>query len=151
PVTLAGRPVDGREAAALATHALEHGVDVFLGDLEHRALDLERGHGIDHHFRHHFDDGGELQVFARLDLDGLDARATGGTQFFLGHGIAVTLADQLGDGIAMHLAAELLLDDVERHLALAETADVRGAREIAQAALDFAGDARARHLYFDTT
>ena len=82
---------------------------------------------------------GELQVGARLHLDGLDARVAGRTQVFLVHRIAVALADQLGDGIAVHLAAELLLDHRQRHLALAEAAHVGGARQVAQATIDLAG------------
>src|SRR5690606_26919935 len=135
---------------ALATHALEHGVDVFLGDLEHRALDLERLDRLDLDVGHHLDDRGELQVLARVDLDGLHPRAAGRAQLLLGDHVAVGLADQLRDGVAMHLGAELLADDGDGHLALAEAADVRGAREVTQAALHFAGNARVGHLNLDT-
>ena len=86
---------------------------------------------------------------AGLDLDRLDARAADRTQVFLVHRIAVALADQLGDGVAVHLAAVLLLDDRQRHLALAEAAHVGGARQVAQAAIDFAGHARVRNFHFD--
>src|SRR5690606_30032712 len=150
-VVLLRGALHGIEGGTLATHALEHGVDVLFADVEHRPLDLERGHRIDHHLGHHLDHGGEFQVLARPDLDGLDARAAGRAQLLFRHRIAVTLADQLGHRIAMHLAAELLLDDAEGDLALAETADVRGARQVAQAAIDFAGNAGAGHLHFDAT
>ncbi len=119
---------------------------VIVGD---GALDFVAFHGAHRDFRQDFEHGGELQVAARLDLDGFDGGTAHRTQVFLGHRIGVGLADQFIDGIAAHLVAVLLLDDLQRHLALAEAADVGGARQVAQAAIHLAGHARVGNLDLD--
>src|SRR5690606_30997030 len=83
------RTIHSAVADTLATHALEHRVDVGVGDLEHGPLDLQRAYRVDHHLGHHFDHGGELQVFARLHLDRFDARAASRTQLLFRDRIAV--------------------------------------------------------------
>src|SRR5690606_31902845 len=122
------RSVDGHERAEAAAQVLELGLDLIRPDL--RGLDLDLEAVV---LRH-------LELGAHVDLDredevagevllagpGRDVRlgATERAQLLGVRGVMVETLEPLRDGVVEHLgAADALVDDGRRHLALAETGD----------------------------
>src|SRR5690606_38064266 len=118
-------------AAALLAQVLDHAVDVFLGDLGHRTLDLQPRDVDVAEVRHDLEGGhvGELVALGRLD-----PRLAGDAQRVVAHGAVEAFAQQAVEDLAADLLAEALLDHLRRHLARAEALDARGTGHLAQAA-----------------
>ena len=61
---------------------------------------------------------------------GTIAGRTRRAQILLGHGLGEARLDQITEGLAAHLTAEALAQDLERDLAWAKPGDARGARHL---------------------
>lgn len=120
-VTLGGGALDvlgGREATA---QLLDRLLDVLLGDLDGVDLDLDAGVVRDLDLGADVDLGGEGQQFAVLQLRDVHLGLAQRVQVGLVDRLGVELREGVVDGLLQHrTAAEALVDDAGRDLALAE-------------------------------
>ena len=126
-VALARRAVDADEGAEALAQRVEALVDVGVGDLV--VVDLHRQRGVlgQRDLGTHVDLDGELQVaaFRRVgDVGDVDLGTPERTDPRLVGGLAVQAGQGVVDGLLQHgAAADALVDDARRDLALAEAGD----------------------------
>ena len=137
------------EARALLAQVLHHRVDVGVGDRRRRALHGDAVDALELDLREDLERGAVAQVLVRVDAEGLDARAGSRIQLLLRDRLGEARLHQVGQHFLAHLRAELLLHDLERHLARAEALQLRRAADALQALVDRLLDALPRNADFD--
>ncbi len=105
----------------LLAQALDHRIDVALGDLGAHALELERIDRLQCHLGENLKGRHIAQVLSLVDALRFDARVAGGRQLFRGHCLGKARLQQFADHLAVHLHAELLADHLDGRLARAKT------------------------------
>ena len=147
-VALAARAVHRIEFRPLLAQVLHHRVDVGLGDLGRRARDGNAFDALQLDLREDLEGRAVLEVLVRADRERLDARPRGRVELLLRDGLGEARLHQVGQHFLPHLRAELLLDDLRRHLAGPEALELHGAADALQALVDRLLDALARDAHF---
>ena len=130
-----GGTVDGHERAEAGAEVLELGVERGLVGLDGVDLDGDGVIGGQFELGAHVDLDGHLQVAREVllvgPLDDLGRRTAHDAHLVGVHGLAVELVQALADGVLEDCtAADPLVDDGRRHLALAEAGDLHVLRDV---------------------